>query len=140
MKRSTITQSGMTLIEILIVVAILASLMGMLASKVMSSKDEADIKIARMGMQQLKTSLDRFSLSIGRYPTSSEGLDALVKNPGGMKGWAGPYADPKAIVDPWKVPYSYNAISRREFTITSAGPDGKEGTDDDLMYPEETKE
>lgn len=132
-------QHGMTLMEILIVIAILGTLLGVLANSLMSSREGANIKLTRIAMDQLKTSLDRFSLSVGRYPTSSEGLGALIKNPGGIKGWTGPYADAKQIVDPWNQELEYSNISRREYTISSPGPDGESGTEDDINYPEETE-
>lgn len=129
-------RSGMTLIEILIVVGILTALMGVLATKVFSTRDTANVKVTKMAMDKLKQSLDMFKLSVNRYPTSSEGLGALVKNPGGIKGWSGPYADKKNLIDAWQTPFEYQLEGKRNFTIVSGGADGEIGTDDDLTYPE----
>ncbi len=132
-----IHKKGMTLIEILIVIALLGSLIAYLATKLTGSKEHAELQLAKMAMNRLHQDLDRFSLTVGRYPSASEGLDALVSKPGGVKGWAGPYTDKKNIKDPWGNKFDYQAKSRKEFVITSSGPNGEWGDDDDLKYPDD---
>ena len=79
-------------------------------------------------MENLATSLDVFYLDNGRYPTSSEGLQALVQKPGDTPGWSGPYIKGSGVPnDPWSHPYFYKSPGvAAPFDLSSAGPDGRD--------------
>ncbi len=93
---------------------------------------------ASLEMSSLSGSLDRFLLDNSRFPTSAEGLGALVKCPTGLeKTWKGPYTD-KSLTDPWGHPYLYLFPSPKNkdiFDLSCAGPDGKPNTPDDIPAP-----
>jgi general secretion pathway protein G len=88
--------------------------------------------LARRDIRLLKTAIGLFEMDNGRYPTTKEGLDALVQKPAGnLPNWH-PYLD-RAQVDPWGHPYVYTCPgSKSDFDLYSCGPDGKPGTDDDV--------
>ena len=89
-------------------------------------------------LSSIKTALDAFEVDNGRYPTTAEGLAALTACPAGLNGtWAGPYVF-KLPVDPWFHPYVYRGLDTTKTGIVellSAGPDGVEGTADDVTLP-----
>jgi len=128
---------GFTLIEILIVVVIiglLASLVGpALFKKVGSSRQ----KTAMAQISMLETALKTYRLDTGRYPTTEEGLKALVVKPEGLKSWDGPYLEKDLPMDPWGNPYLYKCPGEKtEYEIASYGGDGKpggEGEDKDIF-------
>lgn len=92
--------------------------------------------VARMEITSFQTALDAFAIDNGRYPKSSEGLDALVNPPSGLSDWHGPYISKSSPVrDPWNVPYLYTFSGIRHptgFDLSSNGPDGKPNTADDI--------
>jgi general secretion pathway protein G len=91
---------------------------------------------ARTDLSQMETALDLFRADIGRYPTSTEGLTALVSRPAGVSGWRGPYLKRDVPSDPWENPYAYSTLTPLAAPagcqVTCAGPDGKVGTPDDI--------
>jgi len=122
---------GFSLIEIMIVIIILGLLAGLVLPKLMGQADKAKKKIVCIQMHSLKDSLKNFKLDNGMYPTTEEGLNALVSNPNPekYKGYSkGGYLDGKAPLDPWKNPYVYiNEDGQIDFI--SLGADGQEGGD-----------
>ena len=82
---------GFTLIELLVVLAILTMLAGLVGPKVLNQLGGAKSKTASVQIADLDKSLELFKLDVGRYPTTEEGLDALMKRPGSVNGWNGPY-------------------------------------------------
>lgn len=82
---------GFTLIELLVVLAILTLLAGLVGPRVLGQLGGAKSKTAGVQIADLDKSLELFKLDVGRYPTTEEGLDALVKRPGSVNGWSGPY-------------------------------------------------
>ncbi|MBP6218107.1 MAG: type II secretion system major pseudopilin GspG [Oligoflexales bacterium] len=130
-------EKGMTLLEILIVVALLVTLMAVLARTVTQSADSAKQDQAKIGMGNLSQSLQLYKVHNGKYPNSSQGLDALIKEPaGGNKKWRGPYAEERVLEDPWGNKYNYESDGMK-YKIISSGIDGAFGTPDDVVYPEE---
>jgi general secretion pathway protein G len=122
-------RAGFSLIEILIVVGIMALLVTLVGPNVIRLFQSSQSKTAGVQIQQLKSSLDLFVMDIGRYPTSEEGLVALVKNDASTAGWKGPYLrDGTMPVDPWGRPYVY-ALSDGRAIITTLGADGQPGGD-----------
>jgi general secretion pathway protein G len=92
-------------------------------------------QIAKIQIAEFEAALEEFMFDMGRWPKTAEGLDALIHNPtGSSDSWAGPYLKKRAVpVDPWGKPYRYRCPGEYgDFDIISLGPDGREGTDDDV--------
>ena len=126
---------GFTLIELLVVIIILAILAAAVIPKVVHRTDDARNAAAISDISSFSSALNMYKADTGQYPTSDQGLDALIHNPG-IKGWNKAYLDNMATLkaDPWGHPYVYKYPSEhgQEFDIISAGPDGQLGTADDL--------
>lgn len=116
---------GMTLLEIMIVLAILGSLMAILLPRFVGSQDKAKVKETSIVMGQLNTALNMYYTDCGKYP---ESLDGLVKADANCTNW-GPEAYMKKLPnDPWGTPFSYS-VEGNSFVIKSMGSDRKEGGD-----------
>lgn len=122
--------AGFTLIEMLVVLAIIGLLVGLVAPRVFNQLAEAKVRTAHIQIESFKNSLDLFFLDAGRYPTSSEGLAALTTRPAGLDNWNGPYIKGASMPrDPWNNAYAYRAPGEngRPYEIVSYGPGGREG-------------
>ncbi|HRO51599.1 MAG TPA: type II secretion system major pseudopilin GspG [Alicycliphilus sp.] len=117
---------GFTLIELLVVLAILTLLAGLVGPKVLNQLGGAKSKTAAVQIADLDKSLELFKLDVGRYPSTEEGLDALVKKPGSANGWNGPYLKGGLPTDPWSHAYRY-ANNGGQIEIVSLGADGTPG-------------
>jgi len=124
-------EGGFTLVEILVVIAIIALIMSLVGPRVLNYLAESKVKAARIQIQSFASALDLFNLDTGRYPTSSEGLTALVRNPGNITAWNGPYLKSAAVPDdPWGNKYIYRSPGEHgAYDIISYGSDGHEGGD-----------
>ncbi|HEY4847454.1 MAG TPA: type II secretion system major pseudopilin GspG [Methylocella sp.] len=123
-------QDGFTLIEILVVITIIGLIMSLVGPRVLNYLSESKVKAATIQIQSFDSALDLFYLDLGRYPTTSEGLAALVQRPGGITGWNGPYLRNGSVPnDPWGHPYIYRSPGEngRPHDISSLGSSGKEG-------------
>jgi general secretion pathway protein G len=120
---------GFTLVELLVVLVILSLVMGLVGPRVLSYLSSSRERAAKLQIQSFSTALDLFFLDMGRYPSTSEGLDALVKAPAGQGRWSGPYVQQGAVPrDPWGNPYEYRTPGRtKAYAVTSLGSDGKRG-------------
>lgn len=123
------SQSGFTLLELLVVLGIIAMLAGIVGPQVMRHMGESKTKAAKVQIEDFSATLDMYKLDIGRYPTSEEGLGALIEAPDSAKRWNGPYLQKSKIpVDPWQNEYHYVSPGEHgKFDIFSYGADGKEG-------------
>jgi general secretion pathway protein G len=122
-------QDGFTLIEILVVITIIGLIMGLVGPRVLNYLSQSKVKAATIQIQSFSSSLDLFYLDLGRYPTTSEGLTALVTRPGGASAWNGPYLKNNSVPnDPWGHPYKYRAPGEHtSYDVISLGSDGQEG-------------
>lgn len=141
MKRTR--RKGFTLIEVLLVVMILAMLAAFAVPKLMDAGDRAKISMAQAAVGpsgSIATALNLFKLEIGRYPSTEEGLSALVVQPSGLAENEVPkwhkYIDkPEMLNDPWSVAYGYKfpgEVNTDSFDLWSNGPDKQQGTADDI--------
>jgi general secretion pathway protein G len=123
------SERGFTLIERIVVLVILGLLAAVVAPNVLEKLKGSRSKIAAMQIKELEGALQLFALDVGRYPTTSEGLEALVSNPGGLESWKGPYLSQALPMDPWDKPYVYRCPPTEgiEFDLYSYGSDGVEG-------------
>ncbi len=130
---------GMTLIEIIIVVGLLATLMTILISNFASQSDQAKVDQARIAMGNIGQSLMLYRAHNNKYPTTAEGLNALVEAPASGdagKRWRGPYIEKEKLNDPWGNPFDYKSDGRK-FQIISGGINQAVGAGSDIVYPEE---
>lgn len=123
---------GFTLVELLVVLVILGLVMGLVGPRVLSYLTSSRERAAALQMSSFKSAIDLFFLDIGRYPTSSEGLAALVQRPASVQGWNGPYLQQQNVpADPWGNPYRYVVPGQSApYSIVSNGADGQEGGND----------
>lgn len=123
---------GFTLIELLVVLVILTLLAGLVGPRVLNQLGGAKAKTAAVQIADLDKSLELFQLDVGRFPSTEEGLEALVKRPGAAAGWNGPYLKGELPRDPWGKPYQYTGPAPGvEPKIVSLGADGAPGGEGD---------
>lgn len=129
--------AAFTLIELLLVLVILATLTAIVAPKFANRAKEAKLTQASTQIHQFGAALDTFQIDLGRYPTTTEGLKALVQKPAGLDKWREPYLTRRTTIpkDPWGNDYIYRCPGQHnkyEFDLSSMGPDGKVGGGDDI--------
>lgn len=124
-------EGGYTLMELLVVLAILGLLTGLATPIVLHYLDKAKVSTAHTEISNISAGLELFKYDVGRYPTTQEGLNALLKAPPGVDDWGGPYLKKQvSISDPWHHPYLYRSPGQHgEFDLYSFGSSGK-GSDD----------
>jgi general secretion pathway protein G len=129
MKHLRASEAGFTLLELLIVIAVLGLLAAVGALQLTEYLGRARTDTARLQIDQLGTALDLFRIDVGRLPTSEEGLDALLKPPSNAERWRGPYLKKvEAIADPWGRPFVYRRPGEHgTYDLVSYGADGKPG-------------
>jgi general secretion pathway protein G len=124
--------NGFTLIEILIVTTIIALIVAFAVSKIAGGADKAKASLTRTKISGLSGTLDLYKLDVGKYPTTQEGLKALLQAPGGVSKWNGPYEkNEDNIKDAWNNELNYKSPgdANRPYEISSLGADGVEGGD-----------
>ncbi len=134
------TRRGFTLVEIIIVLAIIGMIAGLAVTRVEGIFGGSQTSIAKIFVNDsLKTSFVRYRIDIGDYPSTAEGLEALVSAPSSRADrWKGPYIDAKGgkvPLDPWGEPYGYRYPGTKNtggYDVFSKGPDKVEGTEDDI--------
>jgi general secretion pathway protein G len=125
---------GFSLLELLVVLLLLGAFAGIFAPKIFGQAEKAKQKATKLEIDQIGQGLDLYKLEIGRYPTTQEGLQALMVAPSGASNWNGPYLKRNAVPkDPWSNEYKYVSPGdqNRPYDIISFGSDGKEGGDGD---------
>jgi len=135
-KRNKNGQGGFTLMELLVVLAILGLLMSLVGPRVLNQLGGAKTKTAAIQIKDLEQALEMYKLDVGRFPSTSDGLKALNEKPGGATGWNGPYLKSDVPLDPWKREYNYKYPGERGeldiFTYGQNGTPGGEGEDADV--------
>ena len=124
-------QRGFTLLELLVVLAILGLLIGLVAPAALRQLGSAKEKIAHQSIERLASVLDIYKLDVGTYPTTEQGLQALLAHPSGAEHWSGPYLKGEKVPeDPWGHPFLYRMPSQRagkDYDLFSLGPTGHAG-------------
>jgi general secretion pathway protein G len=135
---SSALRKGFSLIELLLVLVILAVLAAVVAPRFTSRSEQARNTAARTDIASLETAIDAFEIDAGRFPTTEEGLQALIEQPSGVTqdSWRGPYIKRGVPKDPWGNEYNYQQPGRHNtssYDLSSSGPDGQAGTEDDVI-------
>jgi general secretion pathway protein G len=122
-------ESGFTLVEILVVITIIGLIMALVGPRVLNYLGQSKVKTAKIQIQSFSSALDLFYLDAGRYPSSAEGLGALVQPVGGVAAWNGPYLKGGNVpLDPWGKTYVYRSPGEHgAYDVVSLGSDGQEG-------------
>ncbi|MDA8253088.1 MAG: type II secretion system major pseudopilin GspG [Rhodospirillales bacterium] len=124
-------EGGFTLLEILVVIAILGLLIGLVAPAALRQLGGARASVAHQSIARLGSVLDLYKLDVGSYPSGDQGLAALVARPAGVDAWNGPYLKSgRAPLDPWNHPYVYRQPSVRQnhdYDLCSGGPNAVSG-------------
>ncbi len=130
-ERSLNRQSGFTLMELLVVMAIIALLASLIAPRLFGQVAASQVKATKAQIELLSRSLDSFRLDVGRYPTTTENLAALIEKPPTAPNWSGPYLSKRLVPkDPWGHDYVYARPPSRggvEYDLYSLGSDGQPG-------------
>lgn len=131
-------RSGVTLLEAMVVLAIMALIVGLAAPRVLGSFDRARSQAAEVQMANIEGALRLFFLDVGRYPTTAEGLSALHTAPAGLQNWRGPYIeDANSLDDPWGRPFLYEGnAGSGAVELKTYGADGLPGgtrSDSDIV-------
>jgi general secretion pathway protein G len=125
--RVVTTERGFTLIELLVVVIVLGLLVGLVGPRLFGRVGQTKQAAAKAQIELIGAGLDQYRLDVGAYPNTSQGLDALQKNPG-TQNWNGPYLKKAAPKDPWGNAYKYRAPGQHgEYDLWSEGADGSPG-------------
>ena len=136
LKRNRAMASGFTLIELLLVLVILATLAAIVTPKFAKRGAQAKVTAAKTQISQLEVALDAFEIDVNRYPTTVEGLRALVEKPtSDSDGWQQPYLSKGVPLDPWGGEYIYRYPGQQNpdgYDLCSYGPDHRQGGDDDI--------
>lgn len=117
--------AGFTILEILVVITIIGLLIGLVAPAALRQLGGARVSVAKQSIERLGMVLDLYSLDMGSYPTTEQGLEALIKKPSSAANWNGPYLKAEAVpLDPWNQPYIYRSPSERpshDYDLCSKG-------------------
>ena len=136
--RSASRTRGMTLIEILVVLVLIGVVLGIVGGNFIGKGEKAKADAAKIEISQIAQTLDLYKLEIGRYPTTQEGLQALITAPAGVSNWNGPYWKRSTVPkDPWGNEYRYEVIDGAP-RVTCLGVDNAEGGEDeaeDVILP-----
>ncbi len=136
-KNRTAARHAFTLVEMLLVVAIIGILAALIVPKIAGKGEDARRKAAQSDITSIGTALDMFEVDVGHYPNGKNGLQDLIVQPRDAQNWKGPYIKDAAGLpkDPWGNPYVYEFPGKHTvngYDLTSMGGDGRLGTDDDI--------
>jgi general secretion pathway protein G len=121
-------ERGFTLIELLVVVVIIGLLAGLVAPRYFGQLGKSNVSVARAQIENFGKALDQYRIDVGSYPSTNQGLQALVVKPDGADKWQGPYLAKTVPNDPWGRPYRYKAPGDHgDYDLSSLGADGQPG-------------
>ncbi|MGE5094499.1 MAG: type II secretion system major pseudopilin GspG [Betaproteobacteria bacterium] len=121
-------QRGFTLLELMVVMVIIGLLASYVAPRYFSQVGKSEAKVARAQIDAFEKALDQYRADTSRYPSTEQGLAALVTKPGGEARWDGPYLKRAVPMDPWGRPYQYKSPGEHgDFDIFTLGRDGAPG-------------
>jgi general secretion pathway protein G len=131
------SRRAFTLIELMLVLVILATLAAIVTPRLTGQSKRAKVIASQAQIADLGTALDAFEIGVGRYPTTVEGLQALIQQPTSeAQDWQGPYLNKNVVpLDPWGNEYQYRCPGQYNpdgYDLYCYGPDGKQGGDDDI--------
>ncbi|RQH05519.1 type II secretion system major pseudopilin GspG [Paraburkholderia dinghuensis] len=119
---------GFTLLELLVVMVIIGLLAGLVAPRYFEQIGKSNTRIAKAQIDSLGKALDQYRLDVGEYPTTEEGLDALMTKPQDAPHWSGPYLQKAVPLDPWDRPYHYRSPGEHgDYDLYSLGKNGQGG-------------
>jgi general secretion pathway protein G len=120
---------GFTLLELLVVMVIIGLLASYVGPRFFEQVGKSEIKTARAQIDAFSKALDTYRLDVGHYPTTEQGLQALIDKPSTETKWSGPYLQKNVPVDPWGQAYQYKSPgeNNRDYDIVSLGKDGQRG-------------
>jgi general secretion pathway protein G len=134
------SQAGYTITELLVVLVILGLIAAAISPQIIGRLDSSKTKAARLQLDVVISALDAFHVDVGRYPTEEEGVEALLIQPDGTSGWAGPYLRSRRnLTDPWGALLRYAIDDKGQAAVSTLGADGREGgaeADTDLRAPD----
>ena len=120
--------SGFTLLELLVVMAIIGLLAGYVGPRYFAQIGKSEVKVAKAQMDSLEKALDQYRLDTGHYPNQEQGMAALIKKPANEPRWDGPYLKKDLPLDPWGRPYVYKMPGEKgDYDLVSLGKDGAPG-------------
>ena len=129
------TRRGFTLMEVLLVLAILVILGSLVGVSIMRMQQNANVNTARSQISMLEDVINAYAIDVGTCPTTQQGLQALVAAPSDLKNpakWQGPYLEKQLGQDPWGNEYQYEQTGPDQFRIWSIGKEGASGSEDDI--------
>jgi len=127
-RRPRFACAGFTLLELLVVVAIIALLVGYVGPRLFGQVSKSEITTAKAQIDALEKAVDQYRLDTGHYPTTEMGLAALATRPQNEPKWNGPYLRKDVPLDPWGKPYTYKQPGEKgDYDIVSFGKDGQPG-------------
>lgn len=121
---------GFTLLELLVVMVIIGLLAGYVGPKYFAQIGKSEIKVTQAQISALDKALEQYRLDVGHYPTTEQGLAALMTKPAGEQRWDGPYMQKDVPLDPWDLPYVFTSPGEHgDYDLLSLGKDGQPGGD-----------
>jgi len=124
----TKSRGGFTLVEFLVVFLIVGLLAGLVLPRYLAPANKSDVLLARAQVEALGKALEQYRADVGSYPTTDQGLEALISQPEGLDRWQGPYTQKPIPTDPWGRPYQYKSPGEHDgYDLFSYGADGKPG-------------
>jgi len=136
MKNIRRADAGFSILELLLVLVILSILAGIVGTKFAGQSQKAKVRATKAQLSEFKTALGSYELEVGAYPTTQQGLFALIEEPSGVEDWPGELLESDVVPkDAWGNEWQYRSPGTNNengYDLHSYGPDGRDGGDDDI--------